>query len=101
MVSEKSGKNKNFIFQGQEKVGNSLKSQKRLKMKIGTLVVYKKSKQMLACITGIIFRIFRRAKSKREVSEEHQTHVMGEGAVSVLLTQFTLAFAHHHTSLKK
>lgn len=50
-------------------------------MKIGTLVIYKKSKQMFACITGIIFCIFRRAKSKREASEEHQTHMMGKGVV--------------------
>lgn len=98
---ENQEKTKILFFKGRKKSGNTLKSQKRLKMKIGTLVDYKKSKQMLACITGIIFCIFRRAKSKWEVSEEHQTHVMGKGAVSVLLTQFTLAFAHLHTSLKK
>lgn len=49
------GKTKILFFKGRKKSGNSLKSQKRLKMKIGTLVVYQKSKQMLARITGIIF----------------------------------------------
>lgn len=83
MVSGKSGRNKNFIFQGQEKVREFFEKPKRLKTKIGTLMVYNKSKQMLACITGIIFCIFRRAKSKREASEEHQTHVMRKGVLSV------------------
>lgn len=80
---ENQGKTKILFFKGRKKSGNSLKSQKRLKTKIGTLMVYNKSKQMLACITGIIFCIFRRAKSKQEASEEHQTHVMRKGVLSV------------------
>ena len=58
------GKTKIRFFKGRKKSGNSLKNQKRLKTKIVALVVYKKSKQMLACITGIIFWHFQASKVK-------------------------------------
>lgn len=85
MVCGKSGKNKNFIFQGQEKVREFFEKPKEIENEDRDIdgLQQKHAKLMLACITGIIFCIFRRAKSKREASEEHQTHVMRKGVLSV------------------
>lgn len=39
--------------------------------------------KVLACITGVIVSIFQVSKSKHKAREEHQTHMMGEGAEKI------------------